>query len=404
MDAAQQLSLLRAEMLEDLTGNILPFWKAETVDESGGGFVGQITQTGSAVPDAPKGVVLNGRLLWTFASAADQLNEPDLMILANRAQDYLREHFYDTDYGGYFWTVDPNGRPLDTTKRVYAQAFVLYGLAAKVKATAEETTLDEAIGLFETIEKYGFDERAGGYFESFGRSWESVADMRLSERDDNAPKSMNTNLHVLEAYTALHRVWPTSILRERLAHLTEIFAEKIYDPETRQLHLFFESDWTARSEIFSYGHDIEASWLLTQAATELRDPDLAELVREVTLGLAETTARVGQDADGGVCWSGDRSGVLDTDKHHWVQAEAIVGFTTAFLATGNERYLESAIKVWTFVKEHIIDRTGGDWFGRVARDGTPYAQEDKLGLWKCPYHNSRAGLEILALTNERHVT
>jgi mannobiose 2-epimerase len=395
MSAARRIEILSSELRTELTERILPFWMEKTVDTVNGGFVGRITHSGVTDLDAPKGAVLNARILWTYAAAAKVLDESALFDLANRAHQYLRDHFWDYEHGGVFWSLDRAGEPLDEVKRIYAQAFCIYALAEKFQATGDTTALDEAIKLFRTIEEHGFDPRHGGYFETFSREWGAIDDMRLSETDDNAPKSMNTQLHVLEAYTNLYRCWPAAILYERLAGLIKAFVRKILDPDSGQMCLFFESDWSLRSRTFSYGHDIEAAWLLLRAVDELDEPELRRKVEEVAIGLADATADRGQDKDGGIFWTGDRRGPIDTDKHWWPQAEAIVGFLTVFQETGDQRYLKAAEKAWAFTKLRVLDAGGGEWFGRVSQAGVPYADEDQVNLWKCPYHNVRACLEVM---------
>ena len=393
MEALHSLAeAARAELVE----HILPFWAERTLDDEHGGFVGRIDGHGRRVPEAAKGSVLNARILWTFAAACRALGTDRWCAEADRAYDALRVHFADPEHGGVFWTVAPDGTPVDDKKQVYAQAFTIYALAEHVRQRDDAEALAWAQALYRLLEDRAVDPGHGGYVEAFSRDWGPAADLRLSEKDADAPKSMNTHLHVLEAYTALARVWPDAELAARLRALVEIVLDRIVDPDTGHLGLFFGMDWAPLSADVSFGHDVEASWLLEEAASVLGDADLAARVRPVALRLARLTLEEGLDADGGLFNERDEDGHLDTDKHWWPQAEAVVGFFAAYEHTGDRAFADAARQTWAFIQRAIVDREGGEWFFRVDREGAPYQEEDKVGPWKCPYHNARACLEIMA--------
>ncbi len=396
MSDSDVLARLRTELRRELTEHLLPFWMERTPDEAHGGFVGQIAQDGRVVADAPKGAVLNARILWTFAAAYRVLGDPAYLHTAARARAYLDAHFWDAEHEGVVWSLDAAGRPLETRKQIYAQAFALYAYAEHHRATGDAPALQRSVRLFQLIERHAYDPARGGYFEAYGRAWTPLDDVRLSEKDLNAPKSMNTLLHVMEAYTNLYRVWPDALLRDRLAALVDLFLTTVLDPETHHLRLFFDADWRSLSDVVSFGHDIEASWLLAEAAEVLADPELEARVRRAAVAVARVTLREGQDADGGLFNERHPGGEIDADKHWWPQAEALVGFLHAYGETGDDAFLAAAAAVWDFTKARVRDARGGEWFGRVSRDGVPYPGEDKVGLWKCPYHNVRACLEGIA--------
>ena len=389
------LAPLAARARAELVEHILPYWAARTVDREHGGFVGRIDGHDRLVPGAPKGAVLNARILWTFAAAARALGADRWRAEADRAYAYLRAHVRDAEHGGVFWTVTAEGRPLDTKKQVYAQAFAIYALAEYARLGGPAEALAWAQDLYRRLEAHAVDPEHGGYYEAFARDWGPAADVRLSEKDDDAPKSMNTHLHVLEAYTTLYRVWPDAELAGRLRALLGLFLDRVIDPAAGHLTCFFEADWARASGLVSYGHDIEASWLLDEAAAVLGDGALAATVREASLRLARRTLAEGLDADGALFNEREAGGHLDTDKHWWPQAEAVVGFLNAYAHTGEGAFAEAALRAWAFIEAHLVDRAGGEWFFRVSRDGVPYREEDKVGLWKCPYHNARACLEII---------
>ncbi len=388
------LASLAASARAELVDHILPFWADRAVDPAGG-FVGRIDGHGRVVAGAPKGAVLTARILWTFAAACHALGTDRWRAEADRAYDALRTRFADPEHGGVFWTVAPDGTPVDDKKQVYAQAFAIYALAEHARQRGDGEALAWAQDLYRLLEDRAVDPEYGGYVEAFSRDWGPAADLRLSEKDADAPKSMNTHLHVLEAYTALYRVWPDAGLADRLHALVEIFLDRIVDPETGHLALFSGLDWAPLSADVSFGHDIEASWLLDEAVAVLGDDDLAERVRPVALRLARLTLEEGLDVDGGLFNERGADGHLDTDKHWWPQAEAVVGFLNAYEHTGDESFSGAARRTWAFIQRAIVDRDGGEWYFRVDRDGVPYREEDTVGPWKCPYHNARACMEIV---------
>jgi len=382
-------------MRAELTERILPYWSGRAVDQAGGGFFGYIGPTGEPDPAAPRAANLMSRILWTFSAARRVLGDPSLSSLADRAADVLLTRFLDSANGGVYWTVDRSGRPVDDRKHIYAQAFAVYGLAEHYQATGREESLREARSLFRLVESRAHDAVCGGYREAFSRDWVPLEDARLGETDLNAPKSANTHLHLLEAYTALLRVWPDPGLASRLRALLELFLDRIVNPTSRHLRPFFDAAWTPRSEVVSFGHDIEASWLLGEAAAALQDPALSDRTERLTLALADAVLEDGLDPMGGVFYLADPAGAVDREKEWWTQAEAIIGFLHAYQRTERQDFLAAAWATWDFVKAHMLDHDHGEWYRRVDRDGTPQTQHEKVGPWKGPYHNGRACLEVM---------
>ena len=277
---------LRAEMQEELETNILPFWMGRMVDKVRGGFYGRIDGEGNLYAEAPKGAILNARILWTFSSAYRILKKEEYLETATRAKRYLIDCFYDTEFGGIYWELDCDGNPSDKKKQIYAIGFAIYGLSEYARATGDKEALDYAIRLFEVIEKYSFDPVRNGYLEALTRDWKPIEDMRLSDKDENEKKTMNTHLHILEPYTNLYRVWKNERLEKQLRNLIRIFLDKILDRETGHLNLFFEEDWLNKYHIYSYGHDIEASWLLHEVALVLGDTELLKEVEPLVIRIA----------------------------------------------------------------------------------------------------------------------
>lgn len=398
-----ELSALAGDALEELSTRILPFWTKNTPDPTHGGFVGRIDGNLSVVRGAPKGAVLNCRVLWTFSASYSCLrleasSIPSklerLFLLSRRALEYLQEFFADPERGGIYWMLDYKGDVLEAKKQVYAQAFAIYALSEFHSATGEEPALEWARDIYRLIEEHAFDPVRGGYYEAFSRDWGRLDDVRLSEKDANEQKTMNTHLHVLEAYTNLYRNWNDPGLREQLAALIRLFLSRFIDSRTHHLNLFFDEDWNLRSRTVSFGHDIECSWLLVEAAEALEDETLLQKTRENALAMVDATLRDGTDRDGSLY--NEREGQRwDRDRHWWPQAEAVVALVNAYQISGDDSYLHSARRTWDYIQGHLVDGRCGEWFSRVSPQGQPYLCEDVVGPWKGPYHNSRACIELV---------
>jgi len=383
------------EIKEELTANILPFWD-KAIDKERGGFYGKILNDGKIIKDAPRSAVLNTRILWAYSSVCRQLREEKYLDLANLAYTYIRQHFRDEENGGIFWSVDARGNPVETRKQIYAQAFCIYALSEYYRITKDEEALNWAVEVFDLIEENSFDPEYPGYYEAYDREWNLLEDVRLSEKDMNEMKTMNTHLHLLEGYSNLMRVWENKKLGLQLQQLIEIFLDRIIDAESGHLKLFFDEYWNLRSDEFSYGHDIEGSWLLSESGKVLGNKELSGRIERACLRLAEITLKEGINGDGGLMHAGDMKGVIDTDKHWWPQAEAMVGLMNAYQITREKKFYEASLKCWEFIKKNIVDRENGEWFFRVNKEGQPYySEENKAGPWKAPYHNTRACLELM---------
>ena len=398
---------LRQSVEAELQSDILPFWLNHTIDEQYGGFLGQISNDLAFDSHAPKGLILNTRILWTFSKAFSVYKDPVYLAAACRAYEYLCLHFWDDEFGGVYWMVDYAGWPLDTKKRIYGQAFTVYALAEYAHATGNREPIHRAMSLVAQIELTGHDDAHGGYFETYERDWTLAVDQRLSDVDLDEKKSMNTHLHMLEAYATLLRHHEDLTVRFRLRELIEIFLKYIIDPASHHFILFFDEVWRPRSKKISFGHDIEGSWLLFEAAGGLDDRKLLARVRETAVNMAQAVYEQALDADGGLLYEAEKTPagpaqIVDSDKHWWPQAEAVVGFLNAYELSGREHFLNAARRSWAFIDGHIIDRKHGEWFWLVSRDGVPDAQQYKVGPWKCPYHNSRMCIEVMERLNRLH--
>ena len=411
-------------MRDVLENNILRFWLDKMQDTENGGFYGRMDGHMQLYPEAEKGAILNARILWSFSAAYRVLGNQEYLDAATRAKDYIIEHFVDKEYGGVYWSVDYKGTPLDTKKQFYAIGFAIYGLTEYVRATGDREVLDYALELYECIEEHALDHEHNGYIEACTREWGEIADMRLSEFDANYPKSQNTHLHIIEPYTNLLRclkdlhaqescdyvpvlgsvlpvgisVPPELLLRVEgsLRNLIDIFTDKILNPETHHLDLFFEMDWTrGAGHLESYGHDIECSWLMHEAALVLDDKQVLEKVEPIVQMVAKASEK-GIRPDGAMIHEANlNTGHADDDLHWWVQAENVVGWLSIYQYFGDEEALQKANTCWEYIKQHLIDYDNGEWFWSRRKDGTLNMDDDHAGFWKCPYHNSRMCLEVI---------
>lgn len=390
-----KITTLRTEVEHELTADILPFWMEKMADNVQGGFYGRIDGDDKLHADAPKGAILNARILWTFSAAYRLLRKPEYLETATRAKRYIIDKFYDKDFGGVYWSLTADGEPLDTKKQVYAQGFAIYGLSEYARATGDREALDYAVKLFETVGKYSFDRDRNGYIEAFTREWKPIEDMRLSDKDENTSKTMNTHLHILEPYANLYRVWKNERQERQLRNMLDLFIGKILNKKTYHLDLFFDNCWHTDGNIISYGHDIEASWLIHEAALVLGDEALLKRIEPVITNIARA-ADEGLNPDGSMIYerftAEDRT---DRELHWWVQAENVVGHVNLYQHFGDEKALDTAMKCWQFIKDKIIDHANGEWHWSLMPDGSVNRRDDKAGFWKCPYHNGRMCMEII---------
>jgi cellobiose epimerase len=381
---------LKQEVKQELF-SILNYWMKYAVDKEKGGFHGVVN--GDNVPDtnAPRAVVINSRILWTFSAAHQLFPNPEYTVIAKRAYDYIKRYFIDNEYGGVYWSVKADGSPLQTKKQLYGHSFAIYGLAEYYKITKDESVLQTAIDLFRKVIEKGYDTVNRGYIEAFERDWSNTDEYILS-RAPNV-KTMNTHLHLLEAFTNLYRVWKDDKARFHLKHSIDVMLNHIIDPATHRMTLFLTKDWKRNSKVISYGHDIELSWLLYEAAEVLDDKKLLDTCKKVSVQMA-TGAADGIAADGGLNYElNPDTNHLNESKQWWPLAEALVGFFNAYQLTGKVHFLDKAEKSWEFIKAYLIDKTGGEWFMGVDANHKVLSQE-KVTFWKCPYHNGRACMEI----------
>lgn len=403
----KELKLYRNKFHQELE-NILTWWQDHGVDKSGDGFYGAADLDGNPVPDANKSCVLNARILWTFSAAAKLTSNEAYREMAGRAFRVISEKFTDHESGGFFMELGPDNKIADDIKHTYAQAFALYALSKYYELEPSPGLMDTIQSTYHLLEEKTSDEQSLGYVEAFTRDWQPIEENRMA--DNNEPRSMNTHLHVLEAYAALYKVWKDDGVRERLTGLLNLFLHMIIRDDGH-LGIFFDAAFNETKSskgICSFGHDIEASWLLPEAAEILGDEEIISEMKKTAVKMADAVERVGVDKDGGLFLESDRFGShVRTNKHWWLQAENLVGFMNAFELTGDDKYWETVKLSWDFIDSHVIDHDRGEWYTKVNRLGVPFLTEPeddpspyyrndwKIDPWKCPYHNGRAMMELI---------
>jgi len=417
---------LREEARLLLEENILRFWLDKMYDPQGG-FYGRMDGNNVLHPEAERGAVLNARLLWSFSAAYRVLRKQEYLEAANWAKDYIEAHFLDRELGGCFWSLNADGTPLDTKKQTYAIGFMIYAFSEYARATGDEAAKRTAINLFEDIEAHAFDTEHAGYVEALTRDWQPIADMRLSDKDENAVFTMNTHLHILEPYTNLYRIWPDERLKKQLHVLIAIFAERLYNKKNHHVDCFFDEHWQGKRDIASYGHDIEAAWLLNEAFAVLIPNELKPLSFErlLTKHIAEASL-TGLQPDGSMIherkYNGvpsvnqrsvcdgesvaqhgalykrearSRASVVASERQWWVMCEAVIGFIDQWQITDDIVWYERAKEAFRYIQTQLVDREHGEWYWAILPDGSIDRTNDKAGFWKCPYHNSRMCLELI---------
>jgi mannobiose 2-epimerase len=390
-----ELLIFKESVQSELYKNILPFWLKHSIDEEFGGFFGRISNDLKIDKNAAKGLILNSRILWTFSALYRFTAESDYLQIAHRAFFYLENFFWDKNELGFYWLLDYSGKVLENKKKIYGQAFCIYALSEYFQACNSSCAKKKALHTFQLIEKYAFDPNNLGYFETCNKDWSIAEDARLSEKDLNEVKSMNNHLHILEAYTNLFRIWKTDLLAIRLKELLKLFKTKIINLETSHFYHFFDENWQPKSFNYTFGHDIEGSWLLCEAADVLENEEINQQIQNLAVQITETVLHEGIDKNGGLFYEGENFQIVDPNKEWWPQAEAVVGFLNVYQITQQTKFLLAAYNCWLFITDAIVDKKYGEWYWRVFKNGQPDGGEPKVSEWKGPYHNVRACLEVL---------
>ena len=383
--------MIISEVKKELTDHIIPLWNSFK-DEENGGFYGYMGYDLKVDKKADKGVILHSRILWFYSNAYLTLKDESLLGYAKHAYEFIKNHCVDYENGGVYWMMNYKGEVADDMKHTYNIAFAIYALSCYYRASGDKEALALAYRLFDDIEKNTLDEY--GYREAFSKTWELVSNDALSENGLQADKTMNAILHLIEGYTELYRIEKNEKVGERLKFLLNQVKEKVYDPETNALKVFFNTKLELIGDVHSYGHDIEASWLIDLACDVLEDEELKKEFAEIDLKISHNIQNIAFE-NGALNNERDKD-KIDKTRIWWVQAEAIVGFINAYQHSGDKKFLETAKSIWEYTKEHQIDkRNGSEWFWEVSFDNVPGQTREIVGPWKCPYHNGRMCMEVI---------
>ena len=378
------------EIKNNLEENVLKFW-IDKMQDPKGGFYGQMTGNGEIIEDAPKGAIQNARILWAFSAAYRVLKKQEYLVVATKAKDYFLEHFLDNKFGGIYWSLNADGSRANTRKHSYALSFGIYALSEYVKATNDDNVLKFAINIYETLEKESADYINGGYIEAKTREWESTSDNKLKECDIDASKTMRTQLHILEAYTNLYKIWPNEVLRKKIVMILDLFSDKLINIENGHLGLFYDEQWNQIESHSSNGYDIEASWLILDAAFTIKDIDRVNKTRQISQNLTKV-ALEGIQEDGSLVNCPHRK-----ERIWWIQAEAVAGTLWMWKYLGYKEGSEVAMNCWNYISSNLVDSVNGEWYWAVDENGKPIEDKDKANFWKSTYHNARMCITVLEL-------
>ncbi len=388
------LQLLKQELGQELNENILNYWVKNVYDAKKETFYGRITLDGKPDQMHNKSAVLITRILWTFSAAYRKFPKPEYKQMADEAYRIITTDFWDKENGGVFWEINSKNEPADTKKQFYALAFTIYATTEYYLAFNNEQAKQLAVSLYFIIEAYSYNPSNKGYIDVLSKEWHHSSGMRLSDKEIPDTMTMNTHLHVLEAYTNLFRVWPENELKQKLENLLRLFLDKIIDKNSWHFNLFFDKNWKNMGDVDSYGHDIEGTWLLYEAAEVLGDQSILKEVEEVAVKMAEVTIKEGfASLHNGLLYEKEDNHLIE-EFHWWPQAEAVIGFFNLWQITKEKKYLNRAINSWEFIKKYIIDKEDGEWFWGLDKDLQPLNIE-KVNGWKAPYHNGRMCLELI---------
>lgn len=383
---------LKKECKAELENRIIPFWNGLRDDEAGG-FYGFMDNDLLIRMWADKGVILNSRIMWFYSAAYMILKDEKLLDNARHAYEFLRDRCVDKENGGVYWMMTYDGKVSDGMKHTYNQAFAIYALSTFYKACGDKEALKLALELFETVEEKCVDNVA--YMEAFSVDWKLIPNDALSENGLMADKTMNTILHLIEAYTVLYDVSRDSRVLERLRFQLDITKDKIFDVNGNKLLVFFDKNLDVIGDIHSYGHDIEASWLLDRACDVIGDKALISDWSARNLRIAENILNIA--FENGAVNNERENDKIDKKRVWWVQAESVVGFVNAYQHGGGDKFLDAAGTVFEWIKNYQIDkRNDSEWWGEVTFEGKPMQTVDMVNPWKCPYHNGRMCIEILS--------
>lgn len=378
---------------QHLTENLIPFWN-NLEDTEYGGFYGTVDKDLNIDKNSPKGVILNNRILWFYSNAYRLQKDPVLLQKADHAFHFLYNHCYDADHKGVYWSVAYDGTPLDTTKHTYNQAFAIYALSSYYEISKNQTALDLAYSIYNIIEEKCTD--TDGYLETFTQDFKPIENDKLSKNGVMADRTMNTLLHVMEAYTELYRVDASPGVEKSIYRILDLFKDKIYTPVRQRCDVFFDSDYHSLINLTSFGHDIETAWLMDRTCEIISDKSYQQILTQITDTLTTAVYNSAYDFENHGLFNEKENNSTDQQKIWWVQAESVVGFYNAYQKhPETKEYLSAAANTFSFILEKMVDKKSGEWFESIRPDDTINNEKGMAHAWKCPYHNGRMCIEMM---------
>jgi len=387
------LGALRNQSVKGLN-SIVNWWTTYGFDSDRNRFYGEVSNDNTPNPSAPLIIIQRARLLWFFSTLSQLESFAEYKIFADNQYLELINHFYDNQFSGFIWEVDCNYVPTNKRKQTYAQAFCIYALSEYYALSGNEEAKLLALETFENLETKAWDNSNDGYIEALDQKWAFMQDMRLSPKDKNEPKTMNTHLHVLEAYTTLAKVATSHTVEISLARVLRLYSDKFFNKDNHHFHLFFDKNWKIKSNIISFGHDIESAWLMQEAAEVIHDRELQNRMKILSLSIADNIMNVGLSPEVGVKNEIDDSNSDDTFDW-WPQAEAVIGYINAYEVSNDPKYLEVANGCMRYIQKYFLNEKHGEWYWKIDHTLKPVVGISKSNGWKAPYHNGRMYLEIL---------
>lgn len=413
MSIRNRMTCVRKQILNHMVNEWLPFWESRGCDKEFGGFLTSYDRQGNPTGDGMKYIVSQARMIWGHSALYDYFPErKELLETAKQGVDFVIKHFWDSEFGGWIWTTDRKGNPINRCKVVYGASFMIYALSQYGLSSGDNRGQEYAIRTFDLLQKYAADAANGGYYENLEADW-SISEDGYAAGDR---KSLDIHMHLMEAFTTLYKLTCQEIHHRRLNEVINVILNYMVNMKSgcgwNQFDLAFHpipaiairhtwNDDRGGSRQFldsqqttSYGHNMELSWLLNRAAQVLGD--VPDRFHKITRLLCEHTLKYGIDYEnGGIYRDGLHEGpAVVLDKEWWQNCEVLVGFLDAFQITGNERCWEAFENCWEFANDRMINHAVGEWMQLLSRTGDVIIG-DMGNPWEVIYHTGRTLLECL---------
>ena len=432
-EKAGQLALA-GQLEESLSEYILEPWYPLVVDTVNGGYHSTYTRDWTPVAtSAERALVQQARHVWATSMIYENYPERrEYLAYAATGFRFLRDAMWDKEFGGFYAYCNPEGSPVERSisqKKIYGQAFALYGLSRYYRVSNEREALELAQKEFRWMEEHAHDSQYGGYFEALRRDGSPEPARNQGESpggfSDAGLKDYNSSIHLMEALTELYGIWPDSLVRARLEEMFYLIRDTFVHPDGYLL-LYFEPDWThvtgeyteERSraaggpeaewflEHFTYGHDVETAYLLLETAHALgRGGD--EKTHRIAKRLVDHSLASGWDSQNGGFFDAGvptQEGIRIVNNHKawWGQVEgmnALLLMHTLYPDDPHD-YYGKFLKSWEHIDTYLIDKAYGGWFNNATDTWPENVNQNKSHIWKTTYHNARGMVNCIHMLRE----